>query len=715
MANPNPNQKPRFFRQGVLILLPVAVLAFLGLVSLRQDARTAEQDARNRAAENVQSLSRAMRPTVDEELHRFLTLQNTWMIGLALAAQPSVSGTFPDAGLVADMEKWERDYPGLKLADLATPEGEILVDGRQIAPAEISAVPAPPRWFRELSPEQRKLWEELRSAAASRDSATKIKDRQEAYFSTHPKSDARQAAYYATYTPEQILGGHPALATESGISFQDIACHQLLSATNAELSSLVLNSVWHQVFENPSFVAPTLLDLTEALTNRSDAGVQEKVRWIRRMWNAESNVREWLAPLRALPELQNWNQQRTWSHWTRNSMGKGLAIFTPCTFEKMGRDADGIPFSGKGYQIWFVPREFIEAILNKALEENRSLIPSYARVSMMIEGETWPVSDTSIPPKEGPLLGTATQQFGNLSELHAVDVELRFYLTSREQMLSAEQRRARLFAALIVGAVFAALAGLVTARRAFQRQLHLNEMKSNFVSSVSHELRAPIASVRLMAENLEGGKVADAPRQNEYFRFIVQECRRLSSLIENVLDFSRIEQGRKQYEFEPADINLLTQTTVKLMEPYAAEKGVSLETSNKGQPASSIELSVDGRAIQQALVNLIDNAIKHSAKGQTVTVGIKMQNGSDGNGPDAQPPTVNLFVSDHGPGIPAAEQEKIFERFYRRGSELRRETQGVGIGLSIVKHIVEAHGGRVMVQSEPGKGSRFTIQLPVKG
>src|SRR6185312_2475608 len=134
----------------------------------------------------------------------------------------------------------------------------------------------------------------------------------------------------------------------------------------------------------------------------------------------------------------------------------------------------------------------------------------------------------------------------------------------------------------------------------------------------------PIASVRLMAESLERGKVAEGAKQNEYYRFIVQECRRLSALIENVLDFSRIEQGRKQYDFEPTDVLALARETLKVMEPYAEEKGVRLElkTSNTQHPTSNIEVEMDGRAVQQALVNLIDNAIKHSAKGQTVTIGL---------------------------------------------------------------------------------------------
>jgi signal transduction histidine kinase len=127
--------------------------------------------------------------------------------------------------------------------------------------------------------------------------------------------------------------------------------------------------------------------------------------------------------------------------------------------------------------------------------------------------------------------------------------------------------------------------------------------------------------------------------------------------------------------------------------------------------SGTAEAPVDGRAIQQALVNLIDNAIKHSPQGGEVRVTCSRR-GNEADPPPHVGGCVSLSVQDQGEGIPPQEREKIFERFYRCGSELRRETQGVGIGLSIVKHIVDAHAGTIQVASEPGKGSTFTIILP---
>ena len=331
-----------------------------------------------------------------------------------------------------------------------------------------------------------------------------------------------------------------------------------------------------------------------------------------------------------------------------------------------------------------------------------------------------------------PVLATVTKP-GVGGDVLKVDV----LLSDPAALFARQHARTAWFGLLIAVSAGAALCGLFAAWRAFQRQLRLNELKSNFVSSVSHELRAPIASVRLMAEGLESGRIKDESKRTEYFRFIVQECRRLSSLIENVLDFSRIEQGRKEYEFEPTDMVALVQQTGRLMEPYAAERQMTIAVQIDQTQLSTLSSRpiVDGRALQQALVNLLDNALKHSPAGSTVTVGLEIVGaagsyaGRTCNEPGSaenpstvthQPSTItnlpsllHLWVEDPGEGIPPEEHERIFERFYRRGSELRRETQGVGIGLSIVQHIVEAHGGKVSVRSAVGKGSRFTIELPL--
>jgi signal transduction histidine kinase len=348
-------------------------------------------------------------------------------------------------------------------------------------------------------------------------------------------------------------------------------------------------------------------------------------------------------------------------------------------------------------------------------------------------GQIWKRNNTTNPPG---ILASALRNEGG-HPLLAGSV----HLVSPDLLFAQQEERATWFRLVIGGAMLAAIIGFLSAWRAFHKQLRLAEMKSNFVSSVSHELRAPIASVRLMAEGLERGKISEPAKQREYFRFITQECRRLSSMIENVLDFARIEQGRKQYEFEPTDVAALVEQTVKLMEPYAAERGVNLATNvehresrpgeiespspaedtttaKSGSPSpwgegwgegEQIVANIDGQAVQQALVNLIDNAVKHSPSGEEVLVRLEMPNPQ----PSIQNPQFLLSVEDHGPGIPATEHQKIFERFYRLGSELRRETPGVGIGLSIVKHIVEAHGGRVRVKSEVGGGSCFTMELPL--
>ena len=693
MAASQSHRTPAFFWQGASIVLPVIILAVVSLISLRQDERAAENDARERAATDAQNLSHAIRSSVDEELPRFLTLQNVWMLGLYEAGQADISSVFPDAKLQADIASWERDYPGLKFSELALPPASILADGRQIQPPEVPVAPQPPQWFRDLSPRQRELWAALRAAATP----ARMQSCRQAFRDSHPAAEADRAAGCLLQPPEQSAQNSGAVPSETGISFEEIACYRLLAATNAQLTDFLLQSLWWRVVEHPSMLSPKLLELAGRLTNNASPVLRQKYLWLQQYRAGQAGTAAAAMSLRLLPDLRS-PKSRAWPHWTKDEAA--LALFNRTTFANPGADADGVSLAGEGYQVWLVPRPVLTAMFNRALAENRSLIPPYIAASLTVEDA--PLIGASSTEGLPPVVAVELTA-GKDAALGGIHVNLRFYLASRARMLAAERRRALLFGALVLAAALTAVAGLRSAHRAFRRQLQLNEQKSSFVSSVSHELRAPIAAVRLMAENLERGRISEPGKQREYFRFIVQECRRLSALIENVLDVARIEQGRKQYDFEPTDLRALVETTVKVMEPYAAEKGVALkcETAGLPSPAPRLELNVDGRALQQALVNLIDNAVKHSPKGESVTAGLATREAA-----------VLLYVADHGPGIPAAEHTKIFERFYRLGSELRRETAGVGIGLSVVKHIVAAHGGRVWVDSAPGQGSRFTIELP---
>jgi len=264
-----------------------------------------------------------------------------------------------------------------------------------------------------------------------------------------------------------------------------------------------------------------------------------------------------------------------------------------------------------------------------------------------------------------------------------------------EAGLAAQER---LSLVMVVVSAVTALGGMVLLHRTLARERRLNELKSHFVASVSHELRAPVGSIRLMADALDAGKVAPETAA-EFHRLISREGKRLSHLIENVLDFARIEQGRKRWHFEATDVVSLVADTMKVMEPPAAEKRIALGFIHG---VFAAEPEVDAPAIQQALINLLDNAIKFSPPDS----GIEVILSSDDR-------WWRLAVRDHGCGIPRSEQTRIFERFYRPGDELRRETQGTGIGLSLVKAIAEAHGGKVELDSRPLSGSTFTLVIPL--
>lgn len=236
--------------------------------------------------------------------------------------------------------------------------------------------------------------------------------------------------------------------------------------------------------------------------------------------------------------------------------------------------------------------------------------------------------------------------------------------------------------------------------RGYRRQQQLAEQQSNFISSVSHELRAPLSSVRLMAESLCDGTVSEAERVAEYHRVMHEESTRLCSLVENVLDTARIERGVKNYTFAPCDPASLIESATRILSPRAERHEVSWRI----ECASFDPLpQADENALRQALVNLLDNALKHAPERTTITITAARL--------DVDHWT--LSVADQGPGIPAAERERVFERFYRIGSELRRETTGAGLGLALVKHVVIGHCGTVTISDAPGGGALVMMSLPL--
>jgi len=231
------------------------------------------------------------------------------------------------------------------------------------------------------------------------------------------------------------------------------------------------------------------------------------------------------------------------------------------------------------------------------------------------------------------------------------------------------------------------------------RELQTAEMRSHFVASVSHELKTPLTAIRMFAETLALGRTRDDSTRSEYLNTIVSESERLTRLVESVLDFSKIEQGKKIYRMRPTELPDVVRSAAKAMQYPLAQQGFDLNVRIDEELPS---VSADADALEQAILNLLSNAMKYSSNSRQIELCCSRLNGN-----------AVITVTDRGIGISHNDQPRIFEKFYRVRSSDTDLIAGTGLGLTLVKHIAQAHGGSVDVESAPGKGSTFSIRIPV--
>ena len=251
----------------------------------------------------------------------------------------------------------------------------------------------------------------------------------------------------------------------------------------------------------------------------------------------------------------------------------------------------------------------------------------------------------------------------------------------------------------IIAVVLVAVSlGLVGLWRNLRAQVKLTQKKDDFISAVSHELRTPLTSIRMYTEMLEKNWVKSDEKRGEYYQNMRQESERLSRLIENVLDFSRIQRGRKKFSFQLGDVNKCVERVVEMMTPYAQQAGFVIEREFEDIG----EIAFDSDAVMQIVINLVDNAIKYAGGGQEKRITVRTKRGGK---------YVLIEVEDRGPGLAHSERRKVFDEFYRCEDESRRETTGVGLGLALVKKFAVAHNGFVEILGAKPSGAILRVAL----
>jgi signal transduction histidine kinase len=375
----------------------------------------------------------------------------------------------------------------------------------------------------------------------------------------------------------------------------------------------------------------------------------------------------------------------------------GSAYLLTAFFALPGSDPDDYAFGGVVFDPCYMKSNFFPETLDASINQ-KSNDQGGNRLAMMIYR-----ADTPEGSEIKPIVATTGWDEGKPEQMRKMDdvfrglaLGVKYQGVSVDALGETWMRRSFMILGFLSVMI---IAGLVLTKHMVSKEMAVAKLKSDFVSNVSHELRTPLALIRLYAETLELGRITTKEKKQQYYRIIRKESERLTALINNILDFSRIEAGRKEYEFRETDIADLVRNTLDSYRYQIEQQGFAFEESID---ATLPKVRVDREAIARALVNLVNNALKYSADEKFLGVKLYRENGA-----------VKLEVADRGIGIARRDQSKIFEKFYRAGDPLVHNTKGSGLGLSLVRHITEAHGGDIVVESAPGMGSKFILSLPL--
>ena len=296
--------------------------------------------------------------------------------------------------------------------------------------------------------------------------------------------------------------------------------------------------------------------------------------------------------------------------------------------------------------------------------------------------------------------GTTGNKLVYTSQLNAYFPEqlLEIRLSDETLINNIIKRRGLIYGIASVFLLVAMFLGVVLILRDIRREKHLARLRSDFISNVTHELKTPLTSIRMYAESLLMGRVKTPDGQKEYLEVVVNESERLKRMINNILEFSKMENGKPEYHFVKSNLASILNEAIHEMNYWFEKEGFDVVT----ELDEKIFADVDPEKLKQAIGNLLSNAIKYSTDTKKVAIRLFKK-----------PERVCVEVGDCGIGIPQDKLSRIFEQFYR--IEQKESISGTGLGLTVVKEIVEAHNGTISVTSEIGKGSKFTVRLPVGG